>query len=95
MRRRFLVLYDISSPQRLRKIHKTMKAYGLPLQLSVFLCRLGAADRVRMEGDVREHLNGQQDQAIIIDLGPESTADLPMTVLGRPALPEPDRIVVF
>lgn len=95
MRRRFLVLYDISSPRRLRRVHKTMKAYGLPLQLSVFLCRLNPTDRIRMEGEIREHLNGQEDQAIILDLGPEGGGDLPMTVIGKPADPEPSRITVF
>jgi CRISPR-associated protein Cas2 len=95
MRRRFLVLYDVSSPHRLRRVHKTMKAYGFSLQLSVFLCRLSPTDRIRMEGEIRKHLNGQEDQAIILDLGPERSGDLPMTVISRLPVPEPPRITVF
>ena len=35
--------YDVSDPKRLRKVHKTMSAWGEPLQYSVFSVRCTAA----------------------------------------------------
>lgn len=36
----FLVAYDISDPQRLRKVARLMEEYGARVQRSVFECRL-------------------------------------------------------
>ena len=36
----YLVCYDIRDPKRLRRIHKTMCGWGMPLQYSVFHCDL-------------------------------------------------------
>ncbi|WP_295889072.1 CRISPR-associated endonuclease Cas2, partial [uncultured Thiohalocapsa sp.] len=32
-----LLSYDIADPQRLARVHRTVRAYGLPLQYSVFI----------------------------------------------------------
>ena len=36
----YLITYDISSPDRLRKVYQTLLGYGEHLQLSVFRCDL-------------------------------------------------------
>ena len=36
MRNTYIVSYDISDPKRLRKVFRTMKAWGAHLQYSVF-----------------------------------------------------------
>lgn len=33
----FLLAYDIANPERLVKVHRTVKRFGIPLQYSVFL----------------------------------------------------------
>ena len=35
--RNFLVCYDIADPDRLTKVHRTVRRWGMPLQYSVFL----------------------------------------------------------
>lgn len=69
MRRRFLVCYDISDPKRLRKVHKTMKGYGEPLQYSVFCCELNRRERVELDGDLSEIIHHRDDRILIVDLG--------------------------
>lgn len=69
MRRCYLVCYDIRDPKRLRRIHRLMKAYGEPWQISVFYCTLKAIDRVRLETALRETMNLKEDQVLIVDLG--------------------------
>lgn len=36
----FLVCYDIRNPIRLRRVHRCMRGWGMPVQYSVFYCRL-------------------------------------------------------
>jgi CRISPR-associated protein Cas2 len=52
-RHRYVVCYDVREPKRLRKTHQTLLGYGDPLQYSVFVCDLSAAERVLMEEAVR------------------------------------------
>jgi CRISPR-associated protein Cas2 len=94
MRRCYLVCYDISDPKRLRRVHKVLRGYGEAWQLSVFFCALRDIDRVRLQADLEEHMNQKEDQAVIVDLGPdEKEARRAATVIGQP-LPEPDGSIV-
>ncbi|KAB2942118.1 MAG: CRISPR-associated endonuclease Cas2 [Phycisphaerae bacterium] len=94
MRRCYLVCYDIRDPKRLRRTHKLMKAYGEAWQYSVFYCTLKPIDRVRMENALREVVNLNVDQVLIVDLGSnEEAAREAATILGE-ALPEQDTGIV-
>ncbi|MFD9814923.1 CRISPR-associated endonuclease Cas2 [Streptomyces sp. NPDC059080] len=68
-RRRYLVTYDIRHAKRLRRVHKTMKAYGDPLQYSVFLCDLSAMERLAMTDELSGHMTLDTDSVVIVDLG--------------------------
>jgi CRISPR-associated protein Cas2 len=84
MRRCYLVCYDIGSPQRWRRVFKTMKGYGEHWQYSVFFCVLRDIDRVRMQTALEECMNLKEDQIMIIDLGPDETsARAAATMLGQ------------
>jgi len=80
----------------LRRVHKVLKGYGEAWQYSVFFCVLKDIDRVRLQNDLEEQMNQKEDQAMILDLGPnEKVARKAATVIGKP-LPEQDgRIVVI
>ncbi len=94
MRRCYLVFYDIRDPKRLRQVHKVLKGYGEAWQYSVFFCVLKDIDRVRLQTDLEEQMNQKEDQAMILDLGPnEKEARESATVIGQP-LPEPDSGIV-
>ena len=67
-RRRYLAAYDIRDDRRLRRVHKLMKAYGWPMQYSVFICDL---DHIELL-DLKTELCGDpqwRDSLTIIDLG--------------------------
>ncbi|HTV47687.1 MAG TPA: CRISPR-associated endonuclease Cas2 [Phycisphaerae bacterium] len=94
MRRCFLVCYDIRDPKRWRRVFKAMKGFGEHWQYSVFFCVLKDIDRVRMQTALEEELNLKDDQAIILDLGPdEEAARESATVLGE-SLPKGETGVV-
>lgn len=56
-----VVCYDIRDPRRLRRIHRCMRSWGLPLQYSVFYCRLNRAARRQMENQLRTLIDDQDD----------------------------------
>jgi CRISPR-associated protein Cas2 len=94
MRRCYLVCYDIRNPKRLRRVHKVLKGYGDAWQFSVFFCVLKDIDRVRLQADLEEQMNLKEDQAMILDLGPnEEQARKAATVVGQP-LPDQDSGIV-
>lgn len=76
MRHAYLVCYDIGDPKRWRLVHKVMLAYGDPLQLSVFLCRLSPVEYQTMRGRLLEQLNRADDALAVALLGREETASL-------------------
>ena len=70
MRHVYLVTYDIADPTRLRRVHKAMKGFGDPLQLSVFRCELSDAQCVRMKVALSEVIHADKDQVLVFRLGP-------------------------
>jgi CRISPR-associated protein Cas2 len=71
-----------------------LKGYGEAWQFSVFFCVLKDIDRVRLQSDLEEQMNQKEDQAMILDLGPnEHDARNAATVIGQP-LPKPDSSIV-
>ncbi len=70
MRQRYIVTYDIADPGRLRKVFKLMKGYGEHLQFSVFRCDLTKMSLARMKAELNEIIHAQEDQVLIIDVGP-------------------------
>ncbi|MDA8142118.1 MAG: CRISPR-associated endonuclease Cas2 [Desulfobacteraceae bacterium] len=87
MEHTYLVCYDIREPRRWRKVYKTMKGYGDWLQLSVFQCRLSKEKVLHMSADLAELVDREQDNIMIIDLGPADTVKLRVEVIGKPFEP--------
>ncbi len=85
MRHLFIVSYDISDRLRWAKVYKTMRGFGEHLQLSVFQCDLTPAQKVRMAAALGEIINHEQDQVVIIDLGPSEGREVQgIQTIGRP-----------
>lgn len=80
-RRRYLIAYDISDPQRLRRVIKVMEAYGERLQYSVFLCDLSIAELLQWRTDILTVVNLGRDSVVQLDLGLVESA-VKVQVLG-------------
>jgi len=70
VRQRYIVTYDIANPTRLRKVFRLLKGYGQHLQLSVFRCDLTKMTLAKMKAELNEVIHAQEDQVLIIDVGP-------------------------
>ena len=84
MRKLYIVTYDISDPKRLRRVFKTMKGFGQHLQLSVFRCDLTEMERFEMIGALQELIHHDEDQVLLIDLGPSEGRTHRVDSIGRP-----------
>lgn len=93
MRASYLVCYDIGDPKRWRKIHKLMLAYGEPLQLSVFVCRLSSVEFEEMLGRVLGELHRTEDALAVANLGPQDSTEV--RTFGRVKLEGSRRVVVI
>lgn len=97
MLRAYILSYDISDPKRLRTMHKLAKAFGRPLQYSVFACLLRREDRVRLAARVEELIDRSEDRVIILDIGSVQDRDSwipPMQVFGRQLVPQQRSVVI-
>ncbi|MGH2767544.1 MAG: CRISPR-associated endonuclease Cas2 [Actinomycetota bacterium] len=72
-RRRYLVAYDIREAKRLRDVHSAMKAFGYPLQYSVFVCDLDGMEKVHLRQIIGGLIHHRQDSLAIVDLGDVGT----------------------
>jgi len=88
MRNTFLVTYDISDPDRLRRVFKVMRRFGDHLQLSVFRCELNQRELVRLRAALTDVIHSREDQVLIVDLGPEDGRGATcIESVGRPYAP--------
>jgi len=95
-RHRYVVCYDVRDPARLRRTHDTMLGYGDPLQNSVFLCDLSAAELVLLEASLRRVVKRAEASVLVVDLGPASgSARRRIRSLGQSRLPEVRRPIVI
>ena len=88
--RAYLLSYDIGDKKRLREMHKIAKAFGRPLQYSVFACTLRREDRVRLATRIEAFIDLKQDRVVLIDMGGVQDRESwipPMEIFGRQEMP--------
>ena len=96
MRHRFIVCYDICDARRLRRVHRTMRGFGDPLQYSVFRCDLSAAERVLLVEALTKVINHREDQVMLINLGPkDGRVQEHIETLGRALNNDDERIAII
>jgi CRISPR-associated protein Cas2 len=95
MRHLLVVTYDISSPKRWRKVFKCMKGFGQHMQLSVFRCDLTPSEHLEMIDALRRLVHHDEDQLIIVDLGPSQGFQDRVEEIGRPVETEERTARIF
>jgi len=83
-----LVCYDIRDDRRLRCTHRTLLAWGLRLQYSIFLCPLTPRERYRLTEVLRRVIDERVDDLRIYSLEPQRA----IHYQGR--YPVPDGLIV-
>jgi len=82
--RNFLVCYDIADPDRLTKVHRTVRRWGMPLQYSVFLVPAAPNAIGALLKELHHLIDRREDDIRVYPL----PTRLDMRLLGRQGLPE-------
>ena len=95
-RRRYLVAYDIRDDHRLRRVHKTVKAYGWSMQYSVFVCDLDRIELRDLQSKLGDVIHHRQDAVAFIDLGePQDRGRRCFEFMGAaPTLPNSGPVII-
>ena len=92
MRSVHIISYDIADSKRLRKVYKTMRGHGDPLQYSVFRCELSDTELQKLKDTLWPILNLSEDRVMIVDLGPAAgRGDECVEFWGNSRVEPPDR----
>lgn len=97
MKRLYLVCYDIGEPRRLARVHKKLKGYGDPVELSVFVCALSERRHVELRIVLKALINEREDRVLIVDLGPVDgtrSAGVEWLGLGPISIPRQGSVIV-
>lgn len=73
MSSRWLVLYDISDPSRLRKIAKLMEGQGIRVQKSLFECNWNTAHAKMVFDQMHDIVNSEEDYVLFFPRCVEDT----------------------
>jgi len=95
-RRRYMVAYDIRDERRLRKVHRTMKAYGWAMQYSVFVSDLDRMEMVELKLRLAEIIDHRADSVALIEVGlPAERGRVCFDFLGvHPDLPVSGAVII-
>lgn len=85
----FLVCYDIADPKRLRKVARACEDFGLRRQCSVLICRLSAAELIRIISYIYNFIKLDRDQVLFLPLCARCASSI--DALGRPIEPHDAR----
>lgn len=64
-RRTAVIVYDIACNRRRYQVHRVLKAWGLPLQKSVFECQLDQHNATRLFQQLTQLLDVQEDSLLL------------------------------
>lgn len=83
---KYLLCYDISDPRRLRRVHRVVRDWGVPIQFSVFEIELRPAQMEKLLAELVKLIEATEDKVTFYRLSPnqericlgqsESTEDL-------------------
>lgn len=83
----FIAAYDVSSPTRLRQVHRTVKAYATGGQKSVFECFLTPMERKTLLVKARRLINEREDRFALLRVE-ERAAPVLLGIATPPADPD-------
>jgi len=65
---RYLVCYDICEPRRLRRVHRSVRDWGIPIQFSVFEIELNTEQLPQLLNQLRELIDENEDKVLLYRL---------------------------
>jgi len=66
---KYLVCYDVADPKRLRRVHRSVRDWGVPVQRSVFEAELNPTQLAQLMAQLTTLIDATQDNIIVYRLG--------------------------
>ena len=67
---KYLLCYDIKNPRRLRRVHRLVRDWGLPVQFSVFEIELMPPQLEKLLIELAELIEVSEDKVMLYRLSP-------------------------
>ena len=83
----YIVSYDISDQRRWRRVYRTLRGYGVWVQLSVFQCRMSRKRALLLESVLSDLVNHREDHVLVMDLGPAENVKPKVGSIGKAFVP--------
>jgi len=68
---KYLVCYDICDPKRLRRVHRVIRDWGVPIQFSIFELELRPEQLQSLMNELNAMINLEEDKIMFYRLSPE------------------------
>ncbi len=65
---KYLLCYDICDPKRLRRVHRTVRDWGIPIQFSIFEVELNALQLKQLTQQLTEIIESDEDKIMLYRL---------------------------
>ncbi|OQK17981.1 hypothetical protein AU255_09025 [Methyloprofundus sedimenti] len=68
---KYLVCYDICDVSRLRRVHRLIRDWGIPIQFSIFELELSACQLDHLMAELKGIINLDEDKVMFYRLSPQ------------------------
>ncbi|MCK5888868.1 MAG: CRISPR-associated endonuclease Cas2 [Methylococcales bacterium] len=65
---KYLVCYDICNPRRLRRVHRSVRDWGIPIQFSVFEVELNQRQLAIFMKQLQQIIHSDEDKVLLYRL---------------------------
>ncbi len=89
-----VIVYDVASDARRSRLHRLLKQYGLPIQLSAFEARLQRSERRRLVARATELLDPAADRFVMYLIHRHLEGDIQVIGRKRPEITDPGYYLV-
>jgi len=81
---KYLLCYDICDPKRLRRVHRAVRDWGVPIQYSVFEVEVNSQQLKQLMAQLAQIIDADEDKVLLFQL----STQLQRLSLGCKALSE-------
>jgi len=68
---KYLVCYDICDSKRLRRVHRLIRVWGVPIQFSIFEIEVNSDQFEQLMAELTDLINQEEDKVMFYRLSPE------------------------
>jgi CRISPR-associated protein Cas2 len=72
MKHKYLICYDICDSKRLRKVHRTIRDLGVPIQFSIFELEIDNQQKLNLTASLKNIINETEDKITLYQINSQT-----------------------